>query len=109
MSNFAAVLDANVLYSYPLTSVLLELAEARLYRPIWSKDIHEEWIRAVTRTRPDIAPEKLERRRAAMDHALPDACVSGCERLVPAIELPDPDDRHVVAAAIRAKAQVIVT
>jgi predicted nucleic acid-binding protein len=109
MSNFAAVLDANVLYSYPLTSVLLELAEARLYRPIWSKDIHEEWIRAVTRSRPDIAPEKLERRRAAMDQALPDACVSGYQRLVPAIELPDPDDRHVVAAAIRAKAQVIVT
>lgn len=103
MSHFAAVLDANVLYSYPLTSVLLELAEARLYRPIWSKDIHEEWIRAVTRSRPDIAPEKLERRRAAMDQALPDACVSGYQRLVPAIELPDPDDRHVVAAAIRAK------
>ena len=95
--------------SYPLTGVLLELAEARLYRPIWSKDIHEEWIRAVTRSRPDIAPEKLERRRAAMDRALPDACVSGYQRLIPAIELPDPDDRHVVAAAIRAKAQVIVT
>ena len=109
MSHFAAVLDANVLYSYPLTCVLLELAEARLYRPIWSKDIHGEWIRAITRSRPDIAPEKLERRRVAMDHALPDACVSGYERLVPAIELPDPDDRHVVAAAIRAKAQVIVT
>lgn len=44
-----------------------------------------------------------------MDQALPDACVSGYESLVPAIELPDPDDRHVVAAAIRAKAQVIVT
>lgn len=84
-------------------------AEARLYRPIWSKDIHEEWTRAVTRSRPDIAPEKLGRRRAAMDRALPDACVSGYQRLLPAIELPDPDDRHVVAAAIRAKAQVIVT
>jgi len=44
-----------------------------------------------------------------MDRALPDACVSGYQRLVPAIELPDLDDRHVVAAAIRAKAQVIVT
>ena len=82
MSHFAAVLDANVL----ITSVLLELAEARLYRPLWSKDIHEEWIRAVTRSRPDIAPEKLERRRAAMDRALPDACVSGYQRLIPAIE-----------------------
>ncbi len=109
MSHFAAVLDANVLYSYPLTSVLLELAEARLYRPIWSADIHAEWIGAITANRPDIDPAKLERRRAAMDHALPDACVSGYQRLVAAIELPDPTDRHVVAAAIRAKAQVIVT
>lgn len=109
MSSFAAVLDANVLYSYPLTSVLLELAEARLYRPIWSEDIHAEWIRAVKRNRPDIAPDKLERRRSAMDEALPDACVSGYKRLIGALELPDPDDRHVLAAAIRARAQVIVT
>ncbi len=109
MSNFAAVLDANVLHVYPLTSVLLELAEARLFRPIWSADIHEEWLRSVTRQRPDIPREKLERRRAAMDTALPDACVSGYQKLIPALELPDPDDRHVLAVAIRAKAQVIVT
>ncbi|MEW6168638.1 MAG: PIN domain-containing protein [Pseudomonadota bacterium] len=109
MSHFAAVLDANVLYSYPLTSVLLELAEARLFRPIWSIDIHDEWMRALERNRPDIPREKLERRRAAMDAALPDACVTGYQRLIPAIELPDADDRHVLAAAIRAKAQVIVT
>lgn len=51
MSHFATVLDANVLHSYPLTSVLLELAEARLYRPIWSGDIHEESIRAVRQQR----------------------------------------------------------
>lgn len=91
MSNFAAVLDANVLYSYPLTCVLLELAELRLYRPIWSADIQKEWL------------------RAAMDEALPDACVGGYRRLIPVLELPDPDDRHVLAAAIRGKAQVIVT
>lgn len=109
MSRFAAVLDANVLYSYPLTSVLLELAEARLYRPIWSTDIHEEWIRAVRKTKPDFPPEKLERRRAAMDEALPDACVSGYRRLIPSLDLPDASDKHVLAAAIRAKAQVIVT
>ena len=51
MSSFSAVLDANVIFSYSLTSVLLELAEARLYRPIWSNDIHAEWIRAVTQKR----------------------------------------------------------
>jgi hypothetical protein len=109
MSHFAAVLDANVLYSYPLTSVLLELAEARLYRPIWSADIHQEWIRAVRSTKPDFPPEKLERCRAARDEALPDACVGGYRKLIPSLDLPDAGDKHVLAAAIRAKAQVIET
>jgi predicted nucleic acid-binding protein len=109
MSHFTAVLDANVLHSYPLTSLLLELAEARLFRPTWSADIHAEWLRSVQAARPDIAPAMLERRRAAMDNALPDACVTGYQRLIPGLALSDPDDRHVLAAAIRAKAQVIVT
>lgn len=109
MSHFTALLDANVLHSYPLTSLLLELAEARLYRPVWSADIHAEWMRSVQAARPDIAPVLLERRRAAMDAALPDARIDGYQRLVPALSLPDPDDRHVLAAAIRAKAEVIVT
>lgn len=76
MSHFTALLDANVLHSYPLTSLLLELADARLFRPAWSADIHAEWIRSVLAAKPGIAPEKLEKRRAAMDEALPDACVS---------------------------------
>lgn len=109
MSHFAAVLDANVLYSSPLTSVLLELAEARLYRPVWTADIHAEWIRALLRNRSDLTEAALLRRRDAMDTALPDACVSGHHRLIPSLSLPDPDDRHVLAVAIRAKAQVIVT
>lgn len=109
MSHFTALLDANVLHSQPITSLLLELAEARLYRPAWSADIHAEWCRSVLRARPDIDPAALDRRRAAMDAALPDACVSGHAPLIPGLTLPDPDDRHVLAAAIRAKAQVIVT
>lgn len=109
MSQVTAVLDANVLHSHPLTSLLLELAEVRLFRPAWSADIHAEWMRSVQKARPDIAPALLERRRAAMDAALPDACIGGYQRLIPALTLPDPDDRHVLAAAIRAKAQVIVT
>jgi hypothetical protein len=51
LSHFAALLDANVLHSYPLTSLLMELAEARLYRPAWSADIHAEWRRSVLRAR----------------------------------------------------------
>lgn len=109
MSHFTAVLDANVLHSYPLTSLLLELAEARLFRPAWSADIHAEWQRSVLKARPDIDAALLDRRRAAMDTALPDACVGGYAPLVAGLTLPDPDDRHVLAAAIRAKAQVIVT
>lgn len=109
MSHFAAVLDANVLYSYPLTSLLLELAEARLYRPIWSADIHDEWMRNLQNNRPELDLAKITRRRAAMDNALPDACVDGYRRLIPSLELPDANDRHVLAAAIRGKAQVIVT
>ena len=77
MSNFTAVLDANVLHAYPLASVLLELAEARMYRACWSAEIHAEWMRSVQRARPEIPPSKLERRRDAMDIALPDACISG--------------------------------
>ena len=109
MSHFTALLDANVLHSQPITSLLLELAEARPYRPAWSEHIHAEWRRSVLRVRPEIDPAALDRRRAAMDRALPDACVSGYEPLIPGLTLPDPDDRHVLAAAIRAKAQVIVT
>ena len=109
MSHFIAVLDANVLHNYPLTSLLMELADARLFRPAWSEEIHVEWIRSVLSARPDITPEQLEKRRAAMDAALPDACVTGFHPLIPALQLPDADDRHVLAAAIRAKAQVIVT
>ena len=109
MSHFTALLDANVLHSQPITSLLLELAEARLYRPAWSEHIHAEWRRSVLRVRPGIDPAALDRRRAAMESALPDACVSGYEPLIPGLTLPDPDDRHVLAAAIRAKAQVIVT
>lgn len=109
MSRFTAVLDANVLHSYPLTSLLLELAEARLFRPVRSADIHAEWMRSVQAARSGIQTALLERRRAAMDAALPDACVKGYERLIASLTLPDADDRHVLAAAIRARAQVIVT
>jgi hypothetical protein len=71
--------------------------------------IHAEWRRSVLRARPELDAAALERRRAAMDAALPDACVSGYAAFVEALTLPDPDDRHVLAVAVRAKAQVIVT
>lgn len=44
-----------------------------------------------------------------MGAALRDVLVSGHQRLIVAVDLPDPDDRHVVAAAIRCRADLIVT
>ena len=107
--SFRAFLDSNVLYPVTLRNLLMELAVAKLYQPRWSADVHEEWIRAVLRDRPDIPRERLETIRAAMDHEAQDAIVTGYQPLIAGLALPDPDDRHVLAAAIVGQADVIVT
>ena len=104
-----AFLDASVLYPAPLRDLLLELAVSDFYRARWSDAVHDEWIRALQRRRPDIPATRLERTRRLMDAHVRDALVSGFEKLIPAIRLPDPDDRHVVAAATRGEADIIVT
>ena len=80
-------------------------------RPITSNLllIHDEWIRNVLEARPDITREQLERTRELMNANVRDCVVEGYQSLIPGLELPDPDDRHVLAAAIRANASVIVT
>lgn len=72
-------------------------------------DVHEEWISSVLENRPDLSREKLERTRCLMDLHAPDALVTGYEPLIPTLNLPDPNDRHVLAAAIRGGVDVIVT
>jgi predicted nucleic acid-binding protein len=103
------VYDANILYSAVLCDLFMRLATAGLVRAHWTDQIHEEWIRAVLARRTDLSREQLTRRRDAMDRAVPGALVTEYEHLIPTLELPDPDDRHVLAAAIVANAQVIVT
>ena len=104
-----AVLDANVLFPADLRSTLMYLALAGAFAARWTALIHEEWIRNVLRTRPELTRVALERTRQLMDkHAL-DAIVEDYEWLIPTLELPDPDDRHVLAAAIHAEATIIVT
>ena len=105
----AALLDANVLYPAGLRDVLLRLADRGLYRPLWSARIHEEWTRGVLRDRLDLTPERLARTRELMDRHFPEAVVTGFEALEGELVLPDPDDRHVLAAAIRGGASLIVT
>jgi hypothetical protein len=85
------------------------LAMTDLFRARWTDDIHEEWMRSVQADYPDITREKAERVRDLMNAHVRDCLVTGYEDLIPALTLPDPDDRHVLAAAIRAGADVIVT
>lgn len=80
------------------------LVEAR-----WSEDIHAEWIRNLATQNSNLTVERLEATRDLMRRVLPEADVTGYEYLIPAIQLPDPDDRHVLAAAIDCKASVIVS
>jgi hypothetical protein len=109
MPTSTVVLDACVLYPAPLRDLLLWLALSGLYRPRWTTMIHEEWMRSLLKQRPELARDRLERTRDLMDKAVPDCLVEGYEGLIAGLSLPDPDDRHVLAAAIHGGAETIVT
>lgn len=106
---FTALLDANVLVPVSLTDTLLRCAEKGLYLPRWSKTILDECMRAILRVHPQITVNRLQARFSAMEQRFPDARVQGFEPLISSISLPDPDDRHVVAAAWLGNVDVIVT
>ncbi len=75
----------------------------------WTDDIHDEWIRNVLKNRQDLSAEQLGRTRQLMNRAVPDCLVTGYEAFIDGLELPDSDDRHVLAVAIQCHAGVIVT
>ncbi|WP_018952670.1 PIN domain-containing protein [Thioalkalivibrio sulfidiphilus] len=108
-SHFTVIYDACVLYPAPLRDFLMRLALTDLFRARWSDMIHDEWMRNILAQRPDLKPEDLERTRSLMNSHVRDCLVTGFEHLIPSVELPDPDDRHVVAAAIHSGASLIVT
>ena len=109
MSSFTALYDACVLYPAPLRDLLMQLAVTDLFRAKWTDEIHEEWIRNLLENRPDLRPEQLERTRCLMNDNVRDCLVTGYGELIPALTLPDTKDRHVLAAAIRSRTDVIVT
>jgi len=102
------VYDACVLYPAPLRDLLVRLALAGLVRARWTDAILDEMARSILRKRADLSAEKLARTRKLMCEAVPDCLVTGYKRLT-SLHLPDPDDRHILAAAIRTGAQLIVT
>jgi hypothetical protein len=99
---FTALYDACVLYPAPIRDVLMHLALTDLYRARWTNQIHEEWIRSVLINRPDLTRAQLERTRDLMNAHARDALIENFEDLIPSLSLPDPDDRHVLAAAYAA-------
>lgn len=109
MSQFTVVYDACVLYPAPLRSLLMYLAMTDLYRARWTNEIHEEWMRNITKDYPDITRQQAERIRDLMNAHVLDGVVTGYESLIPSLTLPDADDRHVLAAAIHCGADIIVT
>lgn len=104
-----AFLDANVLYSAVLRDVLMRLALNDLYCARWSARVQEEWVAALSAKRTDLTRAAIERVRDLMDTHIQDALVQGYEGLEATLRLPDPDDRHVLAAAIHCDATAIIT
>ncbi|TYK47025.1 PIN domain-containing protein [Actinomadura decatromicini] len=106
---FVAVYDACVLYGNTQRDLLIRVAQSGLVQAKWTNAILDEMQENLAANRPDIPPEKLARLRALMNQAVPDILVEGYEPLIEGLKLPDPDDRHVLAAAIKCGAQMIVT
>lgn len=111
MARFGAVLDACVLVPHVLMDTLLSVADEDLYQPMWSEVILDETLRTLVAIYPDRNPHSFEARVASMESAFPHACVYGWDSLEPGLASywPDPQDAHVVAAAIRGRAEIIVT
>jgi predicted nucleic acid-binding protein len=108
-SRFVAMLDACILYPAPIRDLLLNFAAEGLFLPKWTDQIHDEWTRNLLKNRPELSIDQLQRTVDAMSRAFPDAKVSNYTTLIKSIKLPDEDDRHILAAAIRCKADLIVT
>ena len=104
-----SLLDANVLYPSLIRNLLMHCATSGLIAARWTNAIHEEWSRNLLADRPDLSPQRLQRTRQFMEKAVPDAEVTGYEPLMGILSLPDPDDAHVLAAAIKAEAEFLVT
>ena len=106
---FTVIYDANVLYPAPLRDLLVRLGRTGLVRVRWTNDILDEVFRNIIADRPDLDLERLARTRQLMNDSIRDVLVDGHQPLIGALDLPDENDRHVLAAAIKCGAQAIIT
>lgn len=104
-----ALLDACILYSATLRDLMMWLAQGQLYSPRWTEQIHDEWTRSVLASHPQYTKARLSRTRQLMNESAPDAMVTGYESLTPTLILSDSGDRHVLAAAIHTRADLLIT
>lgn len=107
---FVVILDANVLYPFRKRDILLNFYESGLFRARWTEEIFQEWRRSLLLSKPHLEKSidsQINAIRKSPDFR--DSFVVGYERLIPCLDLPDPKDNHVLAAAIRCGAQHIVT
>ncbi|MEV8339035.1 PIN domain-containing protein [Leucobacter sp. NPDC077196] len=109
MAKFTAFFDACVMVPIAPSDTYLRMAELGAFRPTWSQKVIEEAVSALIRIHPGENPSLFQSRFRAMNTAFDDAMVTGWEPLVAGLALPDDGDRHVLAAAIRSRADVIVT
>lgn len=109
LEDILVVLDACVLYSAPLRDFVLNIGEIKLYQPKWTIILQDEWVRNLLKNRPDLSESNLLKVVKAMNNTFPNALVKDFESLIENIVLPDADDPHVVACAIKANAKQIVT
>lgn len=108
-SGSTVLYDACVFYPNHLRDILMQLATTGLFAAKWTEQIHDEWMRNLRHNRPDIDTDKLEILKQRINQSVPDCLVTDFEHIIPLLDLPDPDDRHVLAAAIAANADILVT
>ncbi|MEO6719400.1 MAG: PIN domain-containing protein [Ferruginibacter sp.] len=104
---FIAVLDTNIIYPVIIRDILLWFAHYDLYTPKWSEHIFDEWKRVMIEK--GVSDEEADKRIGKANEAFPDALVQNYKGLIEPLKLPDKDDRHVLAAAIKTNANLIVT
>jgi len=108
ISTFTVFIDANVFFGARLRSLVLFMAQSKMFRARWTERVHDEWTRNVLSKR-NVDVEKLEYIKSCMNRSVLNCLVTGYEPLEQSFQLPDPDDRHILAAAIKTRADLILT